>query len=393
MILKMNAKLEAKWHEQVSTPPWGAVQAPEIALGEFDIRQLVGKLPSLKTVNPDRKWEISSAYQKSIRRSKLAPALKCISAMSHIPDGIDYLWRRACTTAAEDIGPANDLLMAHVVHCATVCMKKEVTTAYSVAMLVACTEAMVKSDKSRIYCQLSIIEGVFNNPQEDLFASVVDFDGPALWKPVEDHIVKLLQEPAIAQVATHLPQWVADIYKFYRKNSWRTEHMMKFAAYAFSSLPYEKLGAEPLPLPGADKQKVEADLVGGGVTQCWGLPSFCYDMHTRTGKMAILRFTGVKPIRAFFDELGLKKERQQVLGWAVFFAEGGVLGGDQVPVRVLSHQILSHLEFRAASIKLTGSEAFAKHFPALINLVKEHHLTLNDIRYDVCSKTYGEVPK
>src|ERR1700687_613474 len=53
----------------------------------------------------NRRWELVSAYQKSIRRADAPMALKIVSAFDSIPQHRGYLWRRLLTTVAEDVGP------------------------------------------------------------------------------------------------------------------------------------------------------------------------------------------------------------------------------------------------------------------------------------------------
>src|SRR5437016_8323 len=72
------------------------------------------------TVDTERKWELVSAFQKSIRRGNKQVALRLISAMDSMPEECAYFWRRFCVIACEDVGPADDTLAVFVVACATV---------------------------------------------------------------------------------------------------------------------------------------------------------------------------------------------------------------------------------------------------------------------------------
>jgi replication-associated recombination protein RarA len=56
----------------------------------------------------ERKWELVSALQKSIRRADKQIALRLVSAIDNMPEEYGYFWRRLCVTACEDIGPADD---------------------------------------------------------------------------------------------------------------------------------------------------------------------------------------------------------------------------------------------------------------------------------------------
>jgi hypothetical protein len=71
-------------------------------------------------INKERKWELVSAVQKSIRRGDKQVALRLISVMDSMPEEYAYFWRRLCVIACEDVGPADDTLSAFVVACSTI---------------------------------------------------------------------------------------------------------------------------------------------------------------------------------------------------------------------------------------------------------------------------------
>jgi len=53
-----------------------------------------------------------------------------------------------------------------------------------------------------------------------------------------------------------------------------------------------------------------------------GLPSYCYDKHTQTGKAALSRACALKAVRKVFNEYPCADKRE-ALGWALFYEEGG----------------------------------------------------------------------
>src|SRR6266536_4280804 len=71
-----------------------------------------------------RKWELVSAFQKSIRRADKRTALRLVSAMAGMPEEYAYFWRRICVIACEDVGPADDTLAKFVVACSTLFARK-----------------------------------------------------------------------------------------------------------------------------------------------------------------------------------------------------------------------------------------------------------------------------
>jgi len=102
----------------------------------------------------ERKWELVSALQKSIRRGEREIALHLLSAIDGMPQEYAYFWRRVCVTACEDVGPADDTLAAFVVACSTVFPpKKTGNTNYGLLCFLA--EQMCDlSTRSRILLQL-----------------------------------------------------------------------------------------------------------------------------------------------------------------------------------------------------------------------------------------------
>lgn len=76
-------------------------------------------------ISKERKWELVSALQKSIRRGNKQVALCLVSAMDGMPDEYAYFWRRLCVIACEDVGLADDVLASFVVVCATIFAPKK----------------------------------------------------------------------------------------------------------------------------------------------------------------------------------------------------------------------------------------------------------------------------
>src|ERR1017187_7410797 len=108
----------------------------------------------------ERKWELVSALQKAIRRGDKELALTLVSAIDGMPDEYPYFWKRFCVIACEDVGPADDVLAAFVIACATVFSPKK-TGRENHDLLCFLAEQMCDlSMRSRIYCSYSIIETI-----------------------------------------------------------------------------------------------------------------------------------------------------------------------------------------------------------------------------------------
>ncbi len=73
--------------------------------------------PKVVVRDQNRRWELVSTYQKSIRRADAQMALKIVSAFDSIPEHRPYLWRRLLTTVAEDVGPADPVLVGFALYC------------------------------------------------------------------------------------------------------------------------------------------------------------------------------------------------------------------------------------------------------------------------------------
>jgi replication-associated recombination protein RarA len=111
-------------------------------------------------IHRERKWELVSALQKTIRRGDKQTALRLISAMDGMPAEYAYFWRRLCVIACEDVGLADDVLTAFVVACATVFPPKSTGTKNYDLFCFLAEQMCDLSTRSRIYCSYSIIESI-----------------------------------------------------------------------------------------------------------------------------------------------------------------------------------------------------------------------------------------
>jgi replication-associated recombination protein RarA len=118
--------LSAKFHELLRYPQsWGiAISDRWVSLCN-GLRDYEAPCRSL-TISKERKWELVSALQKSIRRADKQMAVRLVSAMDTMPEEYAYCWRRLCVIACEDVGPADDVLASFVVACATVFPPKKI---------------------------------------------------------------------------------------------------------------------------------------------------------------------------------------------------------------------------------------------------------------------------
>jgi replication-associated recombination protein RarA len=109
-------------------------------------------------MDKERKWELVSALQKSIRRGDKQLALHLVSAMDSMPEEYAYFWRRLCVIACEDVGPADDVLASFVVACSTLFLPKK-TAGENYRIISYLTEQMCDlAKRSRIYRSYGAIE-------------------------------------------------------------------------------------------------------------------------------------------------------------------------------------------------------------------------------------------
>jgi hypothetical protein len=149
------------------------------------------------------------------------------------------------------------------------------------------TKTMCQTTRSRIYCQLSVAEDCIR--KEEVPADLTDWEKAVVqqvrvkWQPVETSLKAA---------------WAV-------RNDWRAERLLKFQATI--TVPFQ---VEPV------TPDVKYELLSG-------LPDFCYDTHTRVGKMVCARLCGCEPIKQFLKTYGPEAGKGDAVGWALFFAEGG----------------------------------------------------------------------
>lgn len=254
--------------------------------------------PRSMTLPKERKWELVSAFQKSIRRADKPMALRLVSAIDNMPEEYGYFWRRLCVIACEDIGPANDELATFVLACSSVFTPKR-SGARSYDFFCFLVELMCDLPaRSRIYCSMGIIESI-----------VAEGTSPKLSDEDTQIVSAIMQRKAMMlSPANAWQQWQS-------KNDWRAEKMLRFIGL---TLP-EKLFHEKFPIP--------------AYRMLFDLPSYCLDVHTRIGQevlRCLMRGScGAIAIRDFIYRNKVKGALK-AFGMALFFVEGGRLEGEML---------------------------------------------------------------
>lgn len=245
--------------------------------------------------NPERKWELVSAYQKTCRQGNYELASRLVSAMASMESERAYMWKRINTTAAEDIGHGGILEMKFVLACNTVFSSAKLPNSVIFPLWLFLTDILCSSVKSRLYCQFSILRDALVSP--DL--KYKSFDSCTFGEKIREVLLTDLKALDLSESE----QWLL-------KSNWRAEGM------AIGPIQQRLLN---LPVTPTDEVPIPSVLLKG-------LPGYCYDMHTRVGKGALTRACGVLQIRQFFAT-SCPRSKPEALGWALFLEEGGKIRG------------------------------------------------------------------
>lgn len=302
-----------------------------------------------------RKWEIVSAYQKSVRRGWDEWALQLSGATCFWgPEHWRYFWTRITTTACEDVGYGDPELMRFVIACASVFPPSvgERLTRHAWTFL---TSRMCDTKRSRIYCQLSLLEDWSIRERVPPPGSLTAWDEAVL-----NDIRQRSNRGHSVWIETAFHAW-------HQKKNWRGQNMLKFAVYACP--------LEPVSL----QQEFPPSEV------LCGLPDFCYDMHTRVGRRTCRRVCESTALKQFFQAHSTS-DKTEAVGWALFLLEGGLVRDG------LADQRLSLLEQRYLATRCGWTFATWLSFRQLIgDMLRDG--TVNGVRKQVLSEQdYGREP-
>ena len=290
---------------------WGAVPSSRWLSLCADLRDYQPPSPTL-TIDSERKWELVSALQKSIRRGDKQMALRLISATDGMPEECAYFWRRLCVIACEDVGPGGDVLASFVVACSTVFPPKKTGSENYRLFCFLAEQMCALPTRSRIYCSYSVIE-----------PAVIKSELPELTLQDNSIVSAILRNREEVQAPQN--PW----REWQKKNDWRAEKLLRYVGL---SLPLEMTQIEE-PLP---PSRILFDL-----------PSYCFDMHTRVGLRVLQKLVrgvdGAEGIGDFFRENKIKNAHR-ALGEVLFFVEGAPIEGELVyePLCSLEQRVLAY---------------------------------------------------
>jgi len=233
-----------------------------------------------------------------------------------------------CITAAEDVGFGDPDLMNLVIACSTLYRAGAGPDVLRKIWLFL-TEQMCMTQKSRIFCQLSLIENAIERGEvaSDLSA----------W---ERAVIKQLKTGRVlphGSECTPKTNWAL-------KNNWRADGMLKFQATI--DMPFE----------------LQSRQVDVAYQLLSGLSYFTYDTHTRLGRAVCAELAGHNVIRDLLKDHPPSGGKTAAVGWGLFFAEGSRIADGLEDVR------LNLLEAKAIAGQLGWT---AEVWNALVNLVNE----------------------
>ncbi len=302
-------------------------------------------------ISKKRKWEVISAFQKSIRRGDKLMALRLISAMDKMPEEYGYFWKRLCVIACEDIGPADDLLATFVAACEAVYSARKADGVYYDLICFLTEEMCDLSNRSRIYCSYSMIDTMLST------TCLPDYS-------VEDQEII----SAITQRRENLREPKSRWEEWLKKNDWRAGQLLRYIGL---TLPMEMTGVQ-LAMPQH--------------RMLFSLPSYCYDMHTRVGLEMLRRIVrGVRGAEEITELLERNKvqDAHRVLGDALFFVEGGSIQGE------LIYGSVCCLEQRLSAHRYGLSLHDWLHLQMMVLAALERGI-VDRIREEVLHQYYGE---
>lgn len=253
--------------------------------------------PTLTIKNIARKWELVSAFQKTVRRGDAALACQLASAMAGLASERQYMWRRICTVAAEDVGAGNPDLMAFVLAASSVFTPSTLTPTHTRALWVFLTRQMCLAVKSRLYCQFSLLQ----ESQMEYGAKIQTFHSTEFGR----QLGKIVSADLKAMPHSPKDQWLVTA-------NWRAEGM------SVGPIWHEMLRAknqDAATLTQTPWNPPPPSLLSG-------LPSYAYDKHTQVGKAALTRVCTLPIARKLFNEHPCS-EKRDAFGWALFYEEGG----------------------------------------------------------------------
>lgn len=280
-------------------------------------------------------YKVSSALQKCIRRGLSEEAVFYAQGILNSTE-TEYLWRRLPVIALEDIGIANPLLCAQVLH---FCRFKEARLLISqkrgLSMLV---ERMASGLKSRTMCDMVCSVAFMKTlPEVETWQQEVQYAmTSAGWKPEEPgHPMAGLVLPARSTEAMvmqalerHGP---AEAYMVYAGSKKSVYHL-----HATTVVAMDMLSSEP-----AHELVLSPDVQG--FHKLAGVPEWAFDQHTLDGKRALGHVLKSSAVLKEWSATWETPLDTKILGMALFQVESALLDRSLVNPQTMKVQRVNDL--------------------------------------------------
>lgn len=324
---------------------------------EFKAWEYAG--PKVKLVNESRRWEVVSAFQKAIRRGLPDVATRMGTAMcsSNSPEIMGHLWRRITVISMEDVGFGNEPLMAFCFIAYDVFSKKA-NLMVSQPMAMFLLHALASSNlKDRSICDMAVIRSIV---------------GEVHSKPAERERIHALNDTVhqYIDMAMESTDYQSDVAWETWLSKERTKSLDMSDVYLATKLLVKSQG-----------HGIVDNGPGPTYAMIKGMPSFCYDMYTRSGKRALARFSAMQVMQSGLNALGITSNHVDVVGWAQFYLESGHLNREYTSV------VRSDLRFASKSVAAAHLGVAYEQLIAAQQLVSANLPLLNQCR-TLATQTY-----
>jgi hypothetical protein len=342
--------------------------------------------PRVRVSHKSRKWLMSSAWQKAIRRGDAETARKMVYGL--VLADPDYAWRRMPAVAFEDVGVANLPLVTDVIW---VCGKTKWRMNHGNAELaMMLTEELAHSAKCRVACDLEVWTDIDPElkPVREAYAKLSrdELFEIAAWKgePVGHRMIAM-------RYLAGTDYWTGECFpkrpgSFGDVQSLCTAMGLSDDDLALVTWARNKAGPMALALPFS----IESMNATGAPTpindemvdlpKIGPYPSYTFDLHNHQGKRAIAYFAkACQPVREWLMDHGIEaKDVKDTIVELLFRAETELLD-----VR-LHHKITNETRYGSWAANVCYWSPLAREWvvPA-VDMLRQHLDALHEARVKV----------
>lgn len=345
--------------------------------------------PRVRVSSKSRKWAMSSAWQKSIRRGDVETACKMVCGLIQVDP--DYVWRRMPVVAYEDVGAADLQLLQEVVWVCGKTKWRMNNDNVKVAMLM--TEQLAAAAKDRVACDLEVWTDL--DPE-------LDWVRTAYAKLSMDELQSIAADRDQALAHRHIAmRYVGGTNYFPTQNFKprdgdfkRVQEVVRAMGMpedevALITWSRNKAGSMCMALPYALESlwstqtptQIPDDIID--LPKIGPYPSCTFDLHNHQGKRAIAYFAkACKPMRSWLLEHGVPEDKvADTIVELLFRAETELLD------RRLTYGITNETRYGSWAANVCYWSPLAREWvvPA-VDMLRAHLEDLHHARVKVCLK-------